>query len=116
MKVDYIRIYQRSDRINIGVSGLRHNNLKQFYVRRSGQRVSPSSSTVRPSRLSYERLHRQVSGAQALPLSTVKRLTNSNTLCNGANRHIEAYTNPNLTIWEEYTDAGFPKNRLIDDC
>lgn len=31
-------------------------------------------------------------------------------------RHIEAYTNANMTIWDDYTDAGFPKNRLIDTC
>lgn len=29
--------------------------------------------------------------------------------------HLNAYSNPNLTTWE---DAGydFPKNRLVDDC
>lgn len=31
-------------------------------------------------------------------------------------RHIEAYTNPNMTIWSDYTDAGFPKNSLVDGC
>lgn len=30
-------------------------------------------------------------------------------------RYIEAYTNPNITTWEQYGQAPI-KNRLVDDC
>lgn len=62
MKVDYIRIYQRSDIINIGCS-------PDDY---------PTAAFI--------------------------------------DKHAGAYTNSNLTVWADYTDKGFPKNKLIDQC
>jgi hypothetical protein len=62
MKVDYIRIYQRPDQINVGCDPPGY----------------PTTEYIQ--------------------------------------KHIEAYTNPNLTLWSDYDPKGFPKNRLIDTC
>jgi len=62
MKVDYIRIYQRTDLVNIGC------NPPDY----------PTTDYIE--------------------------------------KHLEAYTNANLTLWEDYTDSGFPKNSLVDTC
>lgn len=80
MKIDYIRIYQRSNQINIGCDPPNY----------------PTADYIQ--------------------------------------RHIGAYTNPNLTTWQQYTDecvfchlgirtsrltpahSGFPKNRMLEEC
>ncbi|KAL0959642.1 hypothetical protein HGRIS_011344 [Hohenbuehelia grisea] len=62
MRVDYIRVYQPSDAINIGCSP-------------SG---FPTESYIQ--------------------------------------RHIEAYTNPNLTTWRDDYGGAWPKNRLVETC
>ena len=28
----------------------------------------------------------------------------------------QAYSNANFSVWSDYTDAGFPKNKLVDQC
>jgi len=62
MRVDYIRVYQPSDKINIGCDPPRF----------------PTASYI--------------------------------------NQYAEAYTNPNLTTWEDDFGQKFPKNRLVDKC
>lgn len=32
------------------------------------------------------------------------------------NKHMEAYTNPNITTWAQHQDSVFPKNGLVDTC
>ncbi|TEB35725.1 glucosidase [Coprinellus micaceus] len=90
MEVDYIRVYQKSDTINIGCD----------------PEGFPTASYI-------EKYVQSNSGSVCGPFSSWSHLIDCHT--SFAISH-EAYTNPNLTNWRVDYGKPFPKNSFLEPC